>query len=61
MQSLIRRTTAFVELLSLGFATIGVQATLKAVGSQLLEETVTRIAHPQRRSMPEASTRSMAA
>jgi hypothetical protein len=31
-----QQTAAFVELLSLGFATIGVRATLIAVGGQLL-------------------------
>jgi hypothetical protein len=38
MQSLFRGAIAFAELLSCGFATIGVRPTLVAVGSQLLDE-----------------------
>ena len=35
-RSTVQQAVAFVELLSLGFATIGVRATLIAIGGQLL-------------------------
>jgi hypothetical protein len=35
-RSTVQQAAAFVELLSLGFATIGIRATLIAVGGQLL-------------------------
>ena len=35
-RSTAQQAVAFVELLSLGFATIGVRATLVAIGGQLL-------------------------
>jgi hypothetical protein len=38
MQSILPGTIAFVELLSLGFATIGVRATLLAIGAQLVDD-----------------------
>jgi hypothetical protein len=44
---ILRTTVAFVELLSLGFATIGVGATLIAVAGQLL-----RIAPDSKRPIP---------
>jgi hypothetical protein len=54
MQSVIRNTNNFAELLSLGFATIGVRATVLAVTSQLLEDAISG-AHRQRHpAMTEA-------
>jgi len=47
---LIRPTVAFVELLSLGFATIGVPATLVAIGGQLLGTEFTLNGRPQGRT-----------
>jgi hypothetical protein len=38
MQSILRGAIAFAELLSCGFATIGVRTTLVAVGGQLLDD-----------------------
>jgi hypothetical protein len=40
MQSLLRGTIAFAELLSCGFATIGVRATLLAITVQLVDDTL---------------------
>jgi len=40
MQSLFRGALAFAELLSCGFATIGVRATLLALGLQLVDDAL---------------------
>ena len=45
MRPVIRGTTAFANLLSLGFATIGVYATLVAIGSQLFDDALSSIGH----------------
>jgi hypothetical protein len=43
MQSILRGAIAFAELLSCGFATIGVRATLVAVGGQLLDDAASAV------------------
>ena len=43
---LFPRVTAFFELVSLGFATIGVRATLAATGSELLCTMLSRRRQP---------------
>jgi hypothetical protein len=40
MQSMPRAAIAFAELLSCGFATIGVRATLAAIVTQLVHDTL---------------------
>jgi len=40
MQSMFRGAIAFAELLSCGFATIGVRATLLAIAVQLVDDTL---------------------
>src|SRR5262249_38699899 len=47
MQSLLRGAIAFAELLSCGFATIGVRATLVAIAAQIVDDAV--LAHGGRR------------
>jgi hypothetical protein len=42
LRPLVRQPAAFVEMLSLGFATIGVNATLRSIGRQLTEDAVRR-------------------
>ena len=43
---LFPRATAFVELVSLGFATVGVRATVAAIGSELLGTMLSRNRQP---------------
>ena len=43
MKILTTTTIAFAELLSCGFATIGVRATLVAIGGQLVDDTIMRL------------------
>ena len=49
---LFLRVTAFFELVSLGFATIGVRATLAAIGSELLWTMLSRNRQPIRAQEP---------
>jgi len=42
LRTLVRQPAAFVEMLSLGFATIGVNATLRAIGRQLTQDAFRR-------------------
>jgi len=44
MQSMLRGAIAFAELLSFGFATIGVRATLFAVAAQLADDAFVTLA-----------------
>jgi hypothetical protein len=46
MNSQLKGAIAFAELLSCGFATIGVRATLVAIAAQLIDDTVLRAERP---------------
>jgi hypothetical protein len=54
MQSMIRGSIAFAELVSCGFATIGVRATLVAVAAQLADDALGTLIRRRRPSTVEA-------
>lgn len=54
MQSMLRGAIAFAELLSCGFATIGVRETLVAVAAQLADDALGTLIRRRRPATVEA-------